>query len=76
MDTAIKVFWCGVFLFHLHDAYADYTNSTISKARTISDDFRLFQKTGKRVSRRDGRLISFDTKNNNIEVSSIGAFAL
>lgn len=69
MCTVIKVLWCSLFLIYLQESHADYANSTISKVRMISDDFRIFQKTGKRISRRDGRrLISFDTRNNNIEV--------
>lgn len=65
----VKVFWCSVMLFYLELVGADYANSTISTVKMISDDFRIFQETGKRVSGRDGRkLISFDTKNNHIEV--------
>lgn len=65
----VKVFWCSVMLFYLELVGGDYANSTISTVKMISDDFRIFQETGKRVSGRDGRkLISFDTKNNQIEV--------
>lgn len=46
-----------------------YANETMNFARAIHNDFEHFQKTGQRISGRDGRkLISFDTKNNNIEV--------
>lgn len=52
---------------------ADYVNSTMSSVRMIGDDFLDFQKTGKRVGGRDGRrLISFETKNDNIQVTWIG----
>lgn len=48
---------------------ANYANSTISAVKMISDDFRTFQQTGKSTNRRDGRkLISFNTKNDDIEV--------
>lgn len=43
----------------------------MSIAKMISDDFRDFQRTGRKVVGRDGRnLISFITKNDNIEVMS------
>lgn len=65
----VKVIWCSVLLFYLELVDADYTNSTISTVKMMSDDFRIFQETGKRISGRDGRrLISFNTKNDNIEV--------
>lgn len=68
----VKVFWCSAILFYLEEVSADYANSTISTVKMISDDFRNFQQTGQRVSGRDGRkLISFNTKNNNIEVNLI-----
>lgn len=64
----IKVFWCSVFLFQLRGIHADYANSTINAAKTISDDFQSFQRTGKRTSARDGRLFTFETKNDDIQV--------
>lgn len=49
-----------------------YANETVNVARAIHDDFEYFQKTGQRISGRDGRkLLSFDTTNNNIEVGRI-----
>lgn len=46
-----------------------YANETVNFARAINDDFESFKKTGQRISGRDGRkLLSFDTRNNNIEV--------
>lgn len=69
MLTLVKVCWCSVILFHLKEVRADYANSTISTVKMISDDFQNFQQTGRRISGRDGRkLISFNTKNDNIEV--------
>ncbi|XP_031630522.1 uncharacterized protein LOC116345366 [Contarinia nasturtii] len=62
------MFWCSAFLFHFRVIHADYTNSTINVARTISDDFQSFQRTGKRTSARDGRLFTFETKNDDIQV--------
>lgn len=71
MFLVIKVIWCSVFLFYFEVVRADYANSTINTAKAISDDFRTFQQTGKRVSRRDGRgLFTFDTKNDDIQVYS------
>lgn len=73
MFSVVKVFWCGVLLVYfevINANYSDYTNSTIKTARSISDDFRIFQQTGKRVSGRDGRkLFTFDTKNDDIQVN-------
>lgn len=72
MFLVIKVIWCSVFLIYFEVVSADYANSTINTARTISDDFRNFQQTGKRISRRDGRgLFTFDTKNDDIQVFEI-----
>lgn len=70
MFQILKVFWCSVILVYCQLLVsANYANSTISAVKMISDDFRIFQQTGKPVSRRDGRkLISFNTKNDNIEV--------
>lgn len=69
MFLVIKVIWCSVFLFCVKMISADYVNSTINTARTISDDFQAFQQTGKRVNRRDGRgLFTFNTKNDDIQV--------
>lgn len=49
-----------------------YANETVNFARAIHNDFEYFQKTGQRISGRDGRkLISFDTRNNNIEVGKL-----
>lgn len=70
MHILARVLWCSAILLYIEIVSGNYTNSTISKAKMISDDFRIFQKTGRRVSRRDGhRFISFETKNDNIEVS-------
>lgn len=71
--TSMNVFWCSVLLFGCPMLVnADYANSTISAVKSISDDFRIFQETGKPIRRRDGRnLISFNTKNDNIEVKHI-----
>lgn len=46
-----------------------YANETVNFARSVHNDFEHFQKTGQRIGGRDGRrLISFDTRNDNIEV--------
>lgn len=70
MFQKLKVFWCSVILFSCQLLVsANYANSTISGFKAISDDFRIFQQTGKPIGRRDGRkLVSFNTKNDNIEV--------
>lgn len=49
-------------------------NDSMSMAEMINEDFRDFQKSGRKVGGRDGRkLVSFITKNDNIEViASIG----
>lgn len=65
-----KFLCCCLFIIYFENSYADYANSTITRVRMISDDFQNFQKTGKRIGRREGRLISFDTRNNNIEVNN------
>lgn len=44
----------------------DYLNSTIDFAKMV-DDFTLHQSTSRRTDR-NSRLISFDTRNDNIEV--------
>lgn len=71
MVQKLKIVWCSVVLVCCQMfAGANYTNSTISTVKMISDDFRMFQQTGKPIGRRDGRkLISFNTKNDNIEVN-------
>lgn len=69
MFAIIKVIWCSVFLFYFEVINADYANSTINAAKSISNDFRHFQQTGKQANRRDGRgLFSFETKNDDIQV--------
>lgn len=69
MVLVIKVIWCSVFLIYFEVIQADYANSTINAAKTISDDFRKFQQTGKRISRREGRgLFTFDTLNDDLKV--------
>lgn len=70
MFQKLKVVWCSVILFCCQLLVsANYANSTISAVKMISDDFRIFQQTGKPIGRRDGRkLVSFNTKNDNIEV--------
>lgn len=46
-----------------------YNNDTIHTAKLTVDDLLTFNKMGKRTGGRDGRrLISFDTRNDNIEV--------
>lgn len=51
-----------------------YTNDTIDIAQLINEDFRLFQRTGRKIGGRESRrLLSFDTKNDNIEVSCISS---
>lgn len=47
-----------------------YNNDTINIAEIINEDFRLFQRTGRKTGGRESRrLLSFDTRNDNIEVS-------
>lgn len=61
------IFW-AIIICKMHFILG-CVNDTISIAKMISDDFRDFQRTGRRVGGRDGRkLISFITKNDNIEV--------
>lgn len=68
------VFWYLLIVLNPETTNAQYANDTVQKVRLIGDDFRLFQKTGKRISGRDGRrLISFDTRNDNIEVMFINS---
>lgn len=63
MILAIVELWAVIVDGH-------YANETVNFARAINDDFQYFQKTGQRISSRDGRkLLSFDTRNDNIEVS-------
>lgn len=70
MFRKLKLVWCSVILCCCQMLVrANYANSTISAVKMISDDFQIFQQTGQPISRRDGRkLISFNTKNDNIEV--------
>lgn len=67
----VKVFWCSAILVYFEGVSGDYANSTISTFKMIGDDFREYQQTGQRNRGRDGRkFVTFDTKNNNIEVYS------
>lgn len=49
--------------------WALYNNDTMHTAKLTNDDLISFHKFGKRSGGRDGRrFISFDTRNDNIEV--------
>lgn len=76
MENRVKLipymilFWCILVVMPWEQVNGHYVNDTIQTFRMIDKDFRLFQRTGKRISGRDGRsLISFDTRNDNIQVS-------
>lgn len=61
------IFW-AIIICKMHFILG-CVNDTMSMAKMISDDFRDFQRTGRKVGGRDGRkLVSFITKNDNIEV--------
>lgn len=69
LTCVMMMIWCFLIILYSGTVNGQYANDTIHTVRVIDEDFRLFQKTGKRVSGRDGRrLISFDTRNDNIEV--------
>lgn len=63
-----QLFWLTVIVFYVEEVCADYVNSTINAAKMISDDFKSFQQAGKRIGGRSGRLITFETKNNDLQV--------
>lgn len=68
MPTYMKTIFWAIVICKMHFILG-YVNDTIGIAQMINDDFRDFQRTGRQVGRRDGRkLISFITKNDNIEV--------
>lgn len=68
----VFLFWCILIVMPCIEVNGHYVNDTIQTFRMIDKDFRLFQRSGRRVSGRDGRsLISFDTRNDNIQVSQI-----
>lgn len=61
------IFW-AIIICKMHFILG-CVNDTMSIAEMINDDFRDFQKSGRKVGGRDGRkLVSFITKNDNIEV--------
>lgn len=58
-----------VIVFYVDkEVCGDYVNSTINAAKMISDDFKSFQQAGKRIGGRSGRLITFETKNDDLQV--------
>lgn len=61
------IFW-AIIICKMHFILG-CVNDSMSIAEMINDDFRDFQKNGRKVGGRDGRkLVSFITKNDNIEV--------
>lgn len=68
LNRSKTAFWITVIVFYLDLVSSNYTNSTINAAKMLSDDFRSFEQIGERFSGRNGRLISFDTKNDDLQV--------
>lgn len=63
--------YCALFLTNIQMINANYSNNTINPEK-ISDEVFRFYKSARSRSDRDGRrLISFNTRNDNIEVDFI-----